>query len=564
VGRQGGPDYHEPVAPVSLAFFAIDHGTASTAASLIAPVDGRFRLLASAVAPRGAEVEALLEDLVLRVGAIEPRLLGPATDWRRWARLESVTRSPRRVLCIATDPRVGEALSRMFAWRGWSVAGKVVASHIDPLGAMTMCLAPGIDAIAVASGGRGDDQERLRSRLVPLLAAVLVERPGLPLLVCGPGDWLDLSGPTVVPLAAPDADPALPDPALAAVRMGIEERQARDRADGSELADRAPSEEVPDGRTAMAEAVATLAALLDRRVEAVDIGYSGGTRLLAGPTGLERQIVTVDAALVPTQVLQQDAGRSAMGVDAAVEDIAGWSAIRTDPFTLGDRVRNLRLAPWRDVAGDGARLRLAALRSALARLDRAWHERSDEVAGAGDLMVCCGGAFSAVPPSAIALAMVDGMRAPGVRNLFQDHARLLGPIGALPDAGDRRRLLADLLDDALLPVGSTIVVGDGRVAARAPIAMRLTSHMARQDVELPGGELHVLDLPPGVPARVELASREPGLLGLRSRRVAVEVTGGLGGLLVDTRDVPLRLPDRAERRRAQLEAWERSVWEADA
>jgi len=75
--------------------------------------------------------------------------------------------------------------------------------------------------------------------------------------------------------------------------------------------------------------------------------------------------------------------------------------------------------------------------------------------------------------------------------------------------------------------------------------------------------VHVVELPPGVPARVELASREPGLLGLRSRRVAVEVAGGLGGLLIDTRDVPLRLPDRAERRRAQLEAWEQPVWRDD-
>jgi hypothetical protein len=79
-------------------------------------------------------------------------------------------------------------------------------------------------------------------------------------------------------------------------------------------------------------------------------------------------------------------------------------------------------------------------------------------------------------------------------------------------------------------------------------------------MELPSGDVHLMDLPPGVPAQVELASRESGLLGLRSRRVVVEVTGGLGGLLVDTRDVPLRLPDRAERRRSQLEAWEQPVW----
>jgi hypothetical protein len=69
-----------------------------------------------------------------------------------------------------------------------------------------------------------------------------------------------------------------------------------------------------------------------------------------------------------------------------------------------------------------------------------------------------------------------------------------------------------------------------------------------------------VDLPPGVPARAEIELREGSLLGTKNRRSAVDVTGGLGGLLVDTRDVPLRLPDRAERRRALLEAWERPVW----
>ena len=39
-----------------------------------------------------------------------------------------------------------------------------------------------------------------------------------------------------------------------------------------------------------------------------------------------------------------------------------------------------------------------------------------------------------------------------------------------------------------------------------------------------------------------------------------EVGGGLGGLLVDLRDIPLRLPDRAERRRAMLEAWQAAFW----
>jgi hypothetical protein len=329
------------------------------------------------------------------------------------------------VLCVATTDKVADALARMFAWRGWSVAGRVSASHIDPLVAMTMCLAPGIDAIAVAAGGRSDDEQRLRARLTPLLAAVLVERPELPILVCGPADWPDLTGPTVVPLTAPDIDPALPDPALAAVLGTMDRRDAALTGATPDTATGLPTDEVPDGRLAMAEAVATLAMLLDRRVEAVDVGHSGGARVLAGPAGLERQVATADAALVPALGQgEPDDHRGAMGLDAAVEDIAHWSAIRTDPFTLADRLRNLRLAPWRDVSGDGARLRLAALRAALARLDRVWRERQGPADGPGDLVVCSGGAFAAVPASAVALAVDriqrDRILPPGTNIRFGD------------------------------------------------------------------------------------------------------------------------------------------------
>jgi hypothetical protein len=38
------------------------------------------------------------------------------------------------------------------------------------------------------------------------------------------------------------------------------------------------------------------------------------------------------------------------------------------------------------------------------------------------------------------------------------------------------------------------------------------------------------------------------------------VAGGLGGLLVDLRDVPLRLPDRADRRQELLAAWQEALW----
>jgi hypothetical protein len=80
------------------------------------------------------------------------------------------------------------------------------------------------------------------------------------------------------------------------------------------------------------------------------------------------------------------------------------------------------------------------------------------------------------------------------------------------------------------------------------------------ELDLVPGGLELVDLPPGERAVVELRFRDAVDLGVRVKHAAVEVTGGLGGLLVDLRDVPLRLPDRAERRRDLLAAWQAALW----
>jgi hypothetical protein len=88
----------------------------------------------------------------------------------------------------------------------------------------------------------------------------------------------------------------------------------------------------------------------------------------------------------------------------------------------------------------------------------------------------------------------------------------------------------------------------------------VTSGGETNELELIPGALELVDLPPGQVATAELQFRDTVRLGGRGRRFAVEVTGGLGGLLLDLRDIPLRLPDRAERRRELLEAWQDSLW----
>jgi hypothetical protein len=537
-----------------LSFFTVDRGTASTAIGLIAPVEGRFRLLASGTGTAGTDPEALLEDLVRRVTATDADLLTSPDTWPEWARLEVATGPAPRVVCAATTERTLASLERAFTTSGWDVTGRIVAGRADALDLAELLLDPGVPALAIAAGEPPTADERAAmGRLGALLGAFVRRRTEMGVLVCGTvAGWGDsLPAERILRFPAPFDGPATVDSEL---RTAIREL-------GGSRVDAVPWVPVgqggapvplPDGRMGLRVSVATLAGMLDRRVEAVDVGFSAGSRVLAGPDGVVAHLVSTDGALVPERVLRDE---------REIEAIARWSTVRADPFTLHDRIRNLGVTPWRDASGDGSRLRLAALRAALSRLDAAWRAAAGPDGSAGaDLLVGSGGAFSAVPPAAAALAVVDTMRRPGALTLFHDHARILAPLGSLPDEADRRRLLVDLLDDILLPLGSAIVAAEIRPGAKTTATIRITSALQQHDLELSSGALRLLDLPPGVPARVEMELREGTLLGARNRRVALDVTGGLGGLLVDTREIPLRLPDRSERRRALLEAWERPVW----
>jgi hypothetical protein len=57
----------------------------------------------------------------------------------------------------------------------------------------------------------------------------------------------------------------------------------------------------------------------------------------------------------------------------------------------------------------------------------------------------------------------------------------------------------------------------------------------------------------------EFKFRDAVRLGARGRHFAIDVTGGLGGLVVDLRDVPLKLPDRSDLRAELLESWQTAI-----
>jgi hypothetical protein len=306
-----------------------------------------------------------------------------------------------------------------------------------------------------------------------------------------------------------------------------------------------------DPRRAIGPATQALADVLDRRIEAIVLGHDASIRAMAAPAAGGADAVAA-LAIVPAAAVAPDEPD-----DAVVEGVQSWSTFPSDRHRTRDRMRELRIAPWADAAGEGAALRMAAARAALARLAAATPDLGE--GPAPDVVITASGAWTAVPAPAVALAVVDVIRRPGASQYALDHGRLLGPLGSIPDAAERRAVVSDLADDLLAPLGS-IVTPAGLRAGRS--AGRLVIHGAEGAGELdlvPGG-LELVDLAPGQTAIAEFRFRDTVRLGAKGRHFAIDVTGGLAGLLVDLRDVPLRLPDRADRRRDLLAAWQTSLW----
>jgi hypothetical protein len=307
-----------------------------------------------------------------------------------------------------------------------------------------------------------------------------------------------------------------------------------------------------DSRLGVARSISSLAYVLDRSIEVVEVGLQGGLLARAEPFGQGHfAVVSSHAGLADGSFAPKDPS------EEVIDGVLAWSTAALDRHRTMDRLNDLRLVPWGEADGDGASFRLAAAKAACGRLIEATPEFADQ--SLPELLVAAGGIFTALPPSLVALALADIVRRPGVSRLAMDQARILGPLGAIEDETERRRLMANLADDILMPLGSLILpagVRPGRSAGR----LRLKDASSTSEIELHPGAVQVIDLPPGRTGRADLEFRDAVRLPKRARHFSIEVGGGLGGLLVDLRDIPMRISDRPDSRRAALEAWQRGMW----
>ena len=533
------------------AFLAVDEGAATTSAALIGRIGHRWRLVGSLATAAPGDVDAIAAELVRRVHAVDPGLsaglgLDPGADLPDAAdvgadlpRLVARSAPARTLLAIAVSERALQPLAMAARKTGWRTRESTLDAQ-DPLALTSEILDSSVDVVLVGAGDPpGADERRQLDELAAIVAGAAARRPELTVILAGA---MAVHLARVEPRGQERTGEILLGPAATAGDPpGDPLRHLLDEVRGG----------VDDPRRSAGRIASALADVLDRRVELLEIGYDGGLRATAAPAvggaDAESQVsIVADAALVPPDP-----------DDLTVDRVLAWSTISIDRHRLRDRLRELRLWPWSAVAGDGARLRLAAARAALGVLIEATPDQS--ALPAPDLVIVAGGAFASAPGPAVALAVADVVRRPAAVAIAQDHGRLLGALGAIPDPTERRQALVDLVDDVLTPLGSVVIPAGIRAG---PSAGRVTVHVGggASDSDLVPGGLDLVDLPPGGAATAEFAFRDPVRLGVRGRRFAVDVAGGLGGLLVDLRDVPLRLPDRLDRRRELLEAWQESLW----
>ena len=167
-------------------------------------------------------------------------------------------------------------------------------------------------------------------------------------------------------------------------------------------------------------------------------------------------------------------------------------------------------------------------------------------------------------PGQAALMLLDAIEPIGVTTLVLDRGGLLPALGACALA--QPLVTVQSLDAGGLLTLGTVVTPVGRARwGETILGVRMKYQTGGDlEVEVAAGSLEVLPLPPGQKAVLDLRPRrniDVGRGGPGRGGKAVEVHGGLVGLVIDARGRPLALPSDADKRRERIQQW---LWDMGA
>lgn len=522
-----------------------DIGSAWTKASVVGRSRGRWRLAAHMAQPTSWGDQEMLETLASR--------LAPAADRRVVEHLGELLASAPRISChtprragrialaAVSSELSGASARRAAESAGWTVEveattddGRSIAERLTALQGTE------VDAWLLAGGfehGRAD-------QALEMAGLVAAARTGssTPVVWAGASSLADeISGMfeegDVTVVANPRPSATLED--LDSLRHTLEELLQR------VVEPAGTRQHTP---VAFRRAIAQLAKASVRRVVGVDLGARYLTWARADEHGTAESRVFAAGGL----------GAARLVASGGPGRLARWLPIAIDELAVADAIQNLHARPGTLPQTDDELIIMhAAIRLLLAQAGSEQQGGSEQFEGA-DLLVGAGRSIAAAPrPAQAAQLLLDGMRPLGVTQLALDAAGVLAPLGALDDA-EIGEGMGVLRDDLLVPLGTAVVCRGGRagqVVMRATV--KRTGWPEIGPVELRAGQLQILPLARGHDAELDIELLNGASLGSGhpATRVQAGATGGVVGVMLDARGVPLALPRRSDDRRAVLSAW---------
>jgi len=178
-----------------------------------------------------------------------------------------------------------------------------------------------------------------------------------------------------------------------------------------------------------------------------------------------------------------------------------------------------------------------------------------------ELLVGSGGVLSHAPRrTQAALMLIDAFQPEGVTKLAVDSIFMMPQLGVLAQVNEIAAMQV-FQRDCLIHLGTCIApignANEGKPCLSLQITMPNKQHLAE---EIPAGELRLYPLAVGETARGQLeTARGFELDKERSGQIETEVSGGVVGLIVDTRGRPLEISQNTPNRVNKLFKWNRAL-----
>lgn len=180
-----------------------------------------------------------------------------------------------------------------------------------------------------------------------------------------------------------------------------------------------------------------------------------------------------------------------------------------------------------------------------------------------DLLVGSGGALSHAPRrEQAALTMLNAFQPVGVTHLAVDSIFMMPHLGVLTQL-EPAIALSVLEKDCFVPLGPSISPKGDLSGGEAVVSVRVErpGEPAREAV-VHGGEIKVIPLPPGPPARIT-ASAIGKAAFTGSSEIRFESSGGTVGIIVDARGRPLPLDGEGRARASRNAIWASQIGALD-